>query len=271
LEDRDLMLGSGKDRYFVSRRVVSAFSHAAVVTTSDQTQINLQSKQIVRLVRLFQGERVVIGGEFDVSAAIAELKLRGFAAAVGLREAEGFRLSLEPEFVRGCFGEATLRVNGKEVEVSGAGLLLLRRSELTLEETPVLDELISLLRLERVVPRDVSELRELARSVGMEWAVDFACADAAPASDPDLGDLADFAVVTSVDDPELADLFELETVVSSRHPLEALSKTASFRAGDWQSVVDVLFRFTSVKPSGESGSSGRLILTSPMRNPSWPT
>jgi hypothetical protein len=83
----------------------------------------------------------------------------------------------------------------------------------------------------------------------MEWAVDFACADVAPASDPDLADLADFAVVTPVGDPELADLFELETAVSSRQPLDALSKSASFRAGDWQSVIDVLFRFTSAKPS----------------------
>jgi hypothetical protein len=64
-----------------------------------------------------------------------------------------------------------------------------------------------------------------------------------------LADLADFAVVTPVVDPELADLFELETAVSSRHPLEALSKTASFRTGEWQSVIDVLFRFTSAKPS----------------------
>jgi hypothetical protein len=61
-----------------------------------------------------------------------------------------------------------LRVNGKEVAVSEAGLLLLRRSELTLDETPALDDLISLLRLERVVPRDVSELREVARRVGLQ-------------------------------------------------------------------------------------------------------
>jgi hypothetical protein len=44
-------------------------------------------------------------------------------------------------------------------------------------------------------------------------------------------------------------LFELEEAVSSDDPLDALSKTASFRAGDWQSVIDVLFRFTSAKPS----------------------
>jgi hypothetical protein len=109
-------------------------------------------------------------------------------------------------------------VNGKEVEVSGAGLLLLRRSELNLEETPALDELISLLRLESVVPRDLSELHELARTVGMEWAVDFACGEAAPASDADLDDLTDFAVVTPMGDQELADVFELETAVSSPPP-----------------------------------------------------
>jgi hypothetical protein len=120
LDDRDFTLVSGNDRYFVSRRLISAFSQTVAGASSDQMQINLQAKQLGRLVRLFQGEMVVTGGEFDASAAIAELKLRGFAAAVGLREAEGFRLSLDPEFVCGCFGEATLRVNGKEVEVSGA-------------------------------------------------------------------------------------------------------------------------------------------------------
>jgi hypothetical protein len=118
-----------------------------------------------------------------------------------------------------------------------------------LDETPALAELISLLRLECVGPRDVSELRELVRKVGMEWAVDFAGADAAPVSDPDLADLSDSAIVTPVGNPELADFFELETAVSSRQPLEALSKSSSFRAGDWQSVIDVLFRFTSAKPS----------------------
>jgi hypothetical protein len=118
-------------------------------------------------------------------------------------------------------------VNGKEVGVSGAGLLL-RQSELRVEDTPALDELISLLRLERVVPRDVSELREVARRVGLEWAIDFDCAAA---------------------DPEVADLTELEAAVSSEDAFEALSKTASFRAGDWQSVIDVLFRFTRAKPT----------------------
>jgi hypothetical protein len=84
------------------------------------------------------------------------LKLRGFGATYGVKEGAEFRLSLEPEFVRGCFGDATLRVNGREVRVSGAGLLLLHQSELTLEDTPALEELISLLRLERVVPRDAA-------------------------------------------------------------------------------------------------------------------
>jgi hypothetical protein len=64
-----------------------------------------------------------------------------------------------------------------------------------------------------------------------------------------LADLADFAFAAPACDPELTDLFELEVAVSSRHPLEALSKTASFRAGDWQIVFDVLFRFTRAKPS----------------------
>jgi hypothetical protein len=188
----------------------------------------LSSRHIDRVVRIFQGETVALGGTFDVSAAIAELRLRGFEAASGRKETGGFRLSLEPEFVRGCFGKAMLRVNGKEVEVSEAGLLLLRRSELTLEETPALDELISLLRLERVVPREVSELREVVRRVELEWAIDFDCAGV---------------------EPELADLIELEAAVSSPDPLEALSKTASFRTGDWQSVIDVIFRFTRAKPS----------------------
>jgi hypothetical protein len=156
---------------------------------------------------------------------------------------------LEPEFVRSSFGDATLLVNGKKVEVSGAGLLLLRQSELTLEETPALDELISLLRLERIVHRDVSKVREVARSVGLEWAIDFVSAGETRASDPVLADLVDSAFVTSVGDSELAELFELETAVNSRHPLEALSTTASFRAGEWQSVVDVLFRYTRAKPS----------------------
>jgi hypothetical protein len=47
----------------------------------------------------------------------------------------------------------------------------------------------------------------------------------------------------------MTDLFELEVAVRSEDPLEALSKTASFRAGDWQNVFDVIFRFTRAKPS----------------------
>jgi hypothetical protein len=184
LDDRDFAMASGKDRYFISRRLVNAFSETVAAVSSDHAQIDFRSK-IDRIVRLFQGETVVLGGLFDASEAIADLKLRGFEAAVGQKEAGGFRLSLEPEFVRGCFGEAALRVNGKEVEVSGAGLLLLRRSELTLDETPALAELISLLRLERVVPRDVSELLEVARTVGLEWAIDFDCAGLSQVSDPD--------------------------------------------------------------------------------------
>jgi hypothetical protein len=135
--------------------------------------------------------------------------------------------------------------------VSEAGLILLRQSELTLEDTPALEELISLLRLERVVPRDAAELRDIVKRVGLEWAIDFGCAGAAAVSDPDLADLKDFdsAVVTPVGDPGLAKLLELEMAVSSAQPLEALSKTASFQAGDWQSVIDVLFRFTRAKPS----------------------
>jgi hypothetical protein len=78
----------------------------------------------------------------------------------------------------------------------------------------------------------VSQLREVARGVGLEWAIDFDCVHAAPAPSPDL-----------------ADLFELEAAVSSVDPLDALSKTALFRAGDWQSVIDVIFRSTRAKPS----------------------
>jgi hypothetical protein len=63
---------------------------------------------------LFRGETVVLGGAFDISAAIAELNLRGFATVE--KEAEGFRLLLDPEFVRSCFRGATLRVNGKELK-----------------------------------------------------------------------------------------------------------------------------------------------------------
>jgi hypothetical protein len=192
---------------------------------------------------VFRGETAVLGGAFDVSAAIAELELRGFCRAIGLDDAQAFRLSLEPEFVRGCFGEATLRVNEKEVEVSKAGVLLLRQSESALEE------LISLLRLERVVPRNVSELREVTRRVGLEWAIDFDGFSAGPASDPDLADLVELAIAAPVGAAQLADLFELEAAVSSRHPLEALSKTALFRTGDWQSVIEVLFRFTRARPS----------------------
>jgi hypothetical protein len=210
---------------------LSAFSEEFGAVSSDQPGIEIHSPRVDRLVRLLQGETVVLGGAFDVSQAIAELKLRGFDAAVGLKETGAFRLSLGSEFVRGCFRDAILRVNGKEVAVSETGLLLLRRSEVTLDETPALDELISLLRLERVVPRDVSALREVANTVGLEWAIDFDCVGATPASDPDL-----------------AYLFELEAAVSSDDPLDALSKAASFRAGDWQSVIDALFRFTSAKP-----------------------
>jgi hypothetical protein len=156
----------------------------------------------------------------DASAAIAELKLRAFDCAIGHGEARGYHLSLEPEFVHECFGEATLRVNGNEVEWQ-TGLILLRQSVLTLDETPALGELISLLRLERFVPRDVSELREVARKVGLEWAIDFG----APPSDP-----------------EFAHLFEL--AVASEDSLKALAETASFQAGDWLSVIDVIFRFS---------------------------
>jgi hypothetical protein len=241
MHDRDLILGSGDDLCFVSRRIFSAFSETVADISSDQRQIDLQSSQVDRVVRLFQGGTVVLGGAFDASASIAELKLRGFAAGVGQREAGGFRLSLDPEFVRSCFGEATLRVNGKEVAVSEAGLLLLRRTELALEATPALDELISLLRLERIIPQDVSQLRDVARGVGLEWAIDFDCACAVPVSTP-----------------ELTDLLELEAAVSSDDPLGALSKTAAFQAGDWQSVVDVLFRFTRAKPSRWRGTSHAL-------------
>jgi hypothetical protein len=162
--------------------------------SSDQPEIDLCSRNVDRLVRLFQGEIVVLGGSFDVSAAIAELRLRGFGGAVGQKEATGFRLTVEPEFVRECFGEATLKVNGKEVKVSRASLVLLHQSEVTWAETPALDELISLLRLERVVPRDVSELREAARRVGIEWAIDFGSTRSVPVSDPDSAELLDFAI-----------------------------------------------------------------------------
>jgi hypothetical protein len=173
-------MASDDDRFFVSRRLLSAFSGIVASVSGDHEQIKLRSIQIGGLVRIFQGETVVLGGAADVSGAIAELKLRGFGAAVGLKEAGEFRLSLEPEFVRQCFEEVTLRVNGKEVAVSEAGLLLLRQSELTLEDTPALGELVSLLRLEHVVPRDVSTLREVVRIVGLEWAVDFDCGGPLP-------------------------------------------------------------------------------------------
>jgi hypothetical protein len=42
----------------------------------NQTQINLHSSQVRRLVRVFQGEAVTLGGACDASAAIAKLKLR---------------------------------------------------------------------------------------------------------------------------------------------------------------------------------------------------
>jgi hypothetical protein len=64
-----------------------------------------------------------------------------------------------------------------------------------------------------------------------------------------LADVLDCPAAGPAGDPEKAALFELEVAVSSRQPLEALWKTASFRAGDWQSVVDALFRFTRAKPS----------------------
>jgi hypothetical protein len=149
-----------------------------------------------------------------------------------LKEGVEFRLSLEPEFVRGSFGDATLRVNGREARVSRLGLLLLRRSELTLEDSPALEELISLLRRERVVSRDAAELRGVSDSSGRSTSA----ALARLLSDCDLADLNDFdsAVATPVDDLELTKLIELEVAVGSAQPLEALSKTASFRAGDWQ-------------------------------------
>jgi hypothetical protein len=101
--------------------------------------------------------------------------------------------------------------------------------------------------LERVEPRDVSELRELVKRVGLEWAIDFA--NVVPVGDPDLAGLVDFNAAAPAGDPEPANQFELEAAVSSRHPLEALSKTASFRTGDWQSVFDVIFRFARAKSS----------------------
>jgi hypothetical protein len=61
--------------------------------------------------------------------------------------------------------------------------------------------------------------------------------------------MLDSVVAVPTIDPEFADLIELETAVSSRQPLKALSKTTAFRTCDWQSVVDVIFRFTSAKPS----------------------
>jgi hypothetical protein len=129
LDDRDLILISGSDRHFVSRQLLTAFSPTVAAASLDKPRVEVRSRQIDRLVRLFQGETVFMGGQFDVSAAVAELKLRGFAPACGQKEAGNFRLLLEPEFVRACFGEAKLRVNGKEVAVSEAGLLLLRQSE----------------------------------------------------------------------------------------------------------------------------------------------
>jgi hypothetical protein len=201
------MLSSGEDRHFVSRRLWTAFSQTVADISSDKSWIDLRSSHVDRLIRILQGETVVLGGAVDASAAIAELKLRGFDCAIGHGEARAYHLSLEPEFVRKCFGEATLRVNGKEVEVSNAGLILLRQSELTLDETPALGELISLLRLERFVPRDVSELREVARKVGIEWAIDFG----APPSDP-----------------EFAPLFELEVAVASEDSLKALRRRRRF-------------------------------------------
>jgi hypothetical protein len=129
-----------------------------------------------------------------------------------------------------------------------------------LEETPALEELISLLRLERVVSRDAAELRGIVKRVGLEWAIDFGCAGAAAVSDADLADLNDFdsAVASSVGDPELAKLLKLEVAVSSAQPLKALSQTASFRTGDWQSVIDVLFRFTHARPTRWRGMSHAL-------------
>jgi hypothetical protein len=65
---------------------------------------------------------------------------------------------------------------------------------------------------------------------------------------PTLESACMFELEAAVGDPELSHLFELEVAVSSRRPLEALSKTASFRAGDCQSVFNVLFRFTCARP-----------------------
>jgi hypothetical protein len=72
VDHRDLILSSGKDRYFVSRRLVGAFSSTVAAVSSEHSQIDLRSGRIDRLVRLFQGETVVLGGGFDASAAIAE-------------------------------------------------------------------------------------------------------------------------------------------------------------------------------------------------------
>jgi hypothetical protein len=105
-----------------------------------------------------------------------------------------------------------------------------------------------LFELEGAVSSD-DPLGAVAKMVGLEWAIDFEGVCAVPAGDPDLSDLGEFALAAPAGDSALADLVELEAAVSSRHPLEALSETASFRAGDWQSVIDVLFRFTRAKPT----------------------
>jgi hypothetical protein len=64
LHERDLILATAQDRQFVPHRLLSAFSERVGNVSWEQPEIDLHSTQVDRLVRLFEGETVVLGGRF---------------------------------------------------------------------------------------------------------------------------------------------------------------------------------------------------------------
>jgi hypothetical protein len=62
IEDRDLTLVSGPDRFQVSRQLFGAFSDRVPAASSDRGYMDVHSSELGRIVRLLRGETVIFGG-----------------------------------------------------------------------------------------------------------------------------------------------------------------------------------------------------------------
>jgi hypothetical protein len=145
-----------------------------------------------------------------------------------------FYLRPNPKFVQACFGNATVKVAGADCEICRAGLLLLfGNARLTkadfAKDSPVLREVLALLRLEAVESEDSEALNALCSALGIGWAVD--------------------APVMPMHVAHLERLVELEEALCEQDVSKALSGTAAYRAGNSASIVSAFFSAARARPS----------------------